>query len=186
MRVLAALAILLFPITVHAESLTGYYEITKPNGVVVPDGEGEICDTELSMAQTCVQSIETKDVLALQEKEHGDLVFATHISFFNGHSCSIRGLAKKDGDRWVFNAPLSVGDLSEYGVCELEIYLEDGSVVLNSQFEDEISQLCRSNYCGMRGHLNNIKFPKSSKVREAISDHELKCIGIYSDECENE
>ena len=180
MRVLATLAVLLFPIAVHAESLTGYYEITKPSGIVVPDGEGEICDTELSMERTCVQSIETKDVLGLKELEDGSLKFSSHLSFFNGHSCAISGIAKQDNSGWLFAENLPIGQNGEDIECMFNISVQDEMIVLNGGNE------CRTYYCGMRGHLNNIKFPKSSKVREAISDHELKCIGIYSDECENE
>lgn len=151
--------------------LNGYYEFTHPTGVIVPGGSGTNCSPYWKgMKGLCILDYNAVNQLGLKVLKNGDLKFATRLSFFNGHSCGLRGVAKQTEDGWLYQ--------EKTGECKLNIFLDEDLIVLNSD-EDATCQ----NYCGSNGSFSNSHFPTTLKVKDSISDEALDCISEASENC---
>ncbi|HEV2186980.1 MAG TPA: hypothetical protein VGR70_07215, partial [Stellaceae bacterium] len=73
-----------------------------------------------------------------------------HLEFFNGHQCSIWGIAEVVGQSLVYREPSSQ--------CELSVSLAGGRIT----FADQDGH-CREETCGMRGMYNGQSFRLSSR-----------------------
>jgi hypothetical protein len=76
------------------------------------------------------------------------------LQFYNGHSCSIAGVAKAQGDALVYRAPVPP-DPDDH--CVLSVRRKGASLLL-----DDGDNSCKS-YCGARGSLGDQTLPWKSK-----------------------
>ena len=86
---------------------------------------------------------------------HGDKAayFSVALEFYNGHECSLSGIAALQGDALVYRAP----DEPDYD-CRLEIRVEKSKFV----FSDEGNR-CRRLTCGARGGYGGKSFPLAAR-----------------------
>lgn len=76
------------------------------------------------------------------------------LQFYNGHSCSIAGVAKAQGDALVYRPPVTP-DPDDH--CVLSVRRKGASLLL-----DDGDNSCKS-YCGARGSLGDQTLPWKSR-----------------------
>lgn len=79
----------------------------------------------------------------------------TSLEFFNGHQCSVSGIAHVEGSDLVYREPETkkIGD----DACVLHVTRKGSKVVLSDE-----GGTCHA-YCGARGSLSDDSFPRSSR-----------------------
>jgi hypothetical protein len=92
------------------------------------------------------------DVLEIVKVSRSTAYFRTYLSFFNGHECSLSGVAQVAGQSLVYADPKIQ--------CELRLDVANGKIT----FADK-DGACRQWNCGMRGMFNGEKFKLSSRRR---------------------
>lgn len=177
---LSILVFMSFPFKALADvvELSGIYKVKFENGIIVPNTEDDLCEPPYVMMEgsdMCIEPFMATNTLGLILYNDSTLDFAFNLTFFNGHSCSMRGVGQKTDAGWQYRETLP----EDFGECVLDITIDDQDIVLNSPEEAD----CRRFYCGARGHLHDIRFPILSKTDQAVSQHTLDCMGIVSDEC---
>lgn len=127
------------------------YSVTLDSGIVMTPQEATDagCDTS---KEICATPIKVKNTLDLSTMPNGDLAFSVFTNAFNGHSCSLDGIARKaeSPNTWEFV------QYNDGAACKLNIRVENGAVTLQ---QDEGSN-CDA-YCGSRAYLGGT-FPFSS------------------------
>jgi len=88
-----------------------------------------------------------QDSVIIVPVDRGRAVFDVQLNFFNGHECSIGGLASLDGGRLIYRDPESRG--YDGTPCTLRIW-RDGARLR----WDDGEASCQG-YCGARGGLRN-------------------------------
>ncbi len=159
--------------------LSGIYTVQFDNGIIVPEAEADGCEaphTTMEGTDMCIDPYLATNELGLILYDDSSLDFSFFLSYFNGHSCSMRGRATKSEEGWQYHEVLP----ADMGECILDIRIEDEDIVLNSPEDTD----CRIYYCGMRGHLNYVRFPLVSRTQEAVSPERLDCIGDLEQGCE--
>lgn len=95
------------------------------------------------------------DVVEIVPVDATHAYFRAELSFYNGHECSLTGVAKSVGNKLVYKEKVS-----EYGdkPCNLTISASGKDLLL-----DDGEGTCKA-YCGARGTFSNFRFiPLASK-----------------------
>lgn len=79
------------------------------------------------------------------------------LNFYNGHSCSLAGIAEDKGDHLTFTDPNSDTN------CVLDIRIKGDALVSNDVSSPAESKFGCHYYCGARGGFNHVTFPLKSK-----------------------
>jgi hypothetical protein len=95
-----------------------------------------------------------EDVLEVVKLSADTAYIRLHLDFFNGHMCSLWGVADLEGDTLVYRSKTIPG-------CELTLSFGADAVT----FADR-DGVCRQQNCGMRGGFNGARF--ETKNRRAI------------------
>ena len=96
------------------------------------------------------------DVVEIVPVDAAHAYFRAELAFYNGHSCSIAGVAKAVGNKLVYREKQASYDGGP--TCRLAITTKGKSLLL-----DDGDGSCQS-YCGARGSLSGFDFiPLSSK-----------------------
>lgn len=175
--VLFAGALHLFTIAFIAQSQpdpTGMYSIAFESGIYAHDED--ICLPPYKVEKGsgfCYEPIDVENELGLLKRPDGDLDFATHLVFFNWHTCSLKGKAVWDDGEWVYT------EKDEALPCTLRIRVDGGNVYMAADADAR----CRA-HCGMRGSLDGIIFPISSRQDKQITKADINCIASDSSSCE--
>lgn len=119
-----------------ARMLAGRYDREFPNGLVT----GE--------------KYTGRHIVEIVPVESGAAYIRIHLDYFNGHSCSIAGVARAEGDALVYRDPEP-----QYGgtKCVLRVSRAGKSLLI-----DDGEATCSSS-CGARGTLSDVRLPWSSK-----------------------
>ena len=97
------------------------------------------------------------DVIEIVPVDATHAYFRAELDFYNGHQCSIRGIAKAVGNKLVYTET-EVTAYEGKTPCTLTISAKGKALVL-----DDGDGTCKAN-CGARGSLSNFDFvPLSSK-----------------------
>ena len=81
-----------------------------------------------------------------------------HTDWYNGHSCSLWGVAEAEGSALVYHEADTRGH-AVLGQCTLSIRRAGRSLRLN----DEDGEGCYRRHCGMRGSFRNVDLPLASR-----------------------
>jgi len=158
------------------DAISGIYQTTHESGIHIgkplPENAHEFPNIDLERCSDthCVETYEASNTLGVLPLNDRDLAFGASLSFFNGHSCSLQGVAVKDADGWVYD--------NQADDCVLDITLSTDGITLDA--DDTFD--CRRN-CGARGYFKEIYFPLSSKIVHDVKQQDIECIGVYSDAC---
>jgi hypothetical protein len=141
MKAIAPLALLLFAAPAAAQGLDpatveGAYRHRFQNGNI--DG----------------QRYQSENILEVVRVQPDAAYIRMRLEFFNGHSCTMWGVARAEGTELVYRRPAAPGREA----CVLRLRFADGRVAL----QDENAQ-CRSWDCGARGGYQGITFPTASR-----------------------
>jgi hypothetical protein len=77
------------------------------------------------------------------------------LDFFNGHHCSLAGVASATGSELIYREP---GYLKDRGDCTIHVRRLGKSLAI-----DDDSGACNVGHCGSRGGLANVRLPYASK-----------------------
>jgi hypothetical protein len=92
---------------------------------------------------------QAEDVIELVPYDDRHLYLRAELEFYNGHSCSIAGMAAYEDGRFVYHDPTPPVPASEPG-CALSVGVKDGKLVLSDRLAPDDAATCRA-YCGTRG-----------------------------------
>ena len=119
------------------DALAGVYKVRFENGLVT----GETYRSE--------------DILEIVPTGPAAAYVRTSLEFYNGHECSLSGIAHVEGADLVYREPVAkqIGDQR----CVLHVTRKGGKVLLTDQ-----DGSCKA-YCGARGSFSGDDFPASSR-----------------------
>jgi hypothetical protein len=119
------------------ETLAGVYKYSFQNGLV----SGERYRSE--------------DILEIVPTGPKSVYFRTELEFFNGHQCSLSGIAHLEGPELVYREPESRKILDR--ACALHLARKGPNVAISDE-----GGSCQA-YCGARGSLSDVTFKYSSR-----------------------
>jgi hypothetical protein len=148
--------------------IEGVYKHRFRNGIITPPGTPEA-------------SYDAEDVIEIVRYDDTHVYVRAELQFFNGHSCSISGIAGLEEGGFVFHDPEPPLDGDQQ--CKLRVAKVDGRLRLTDRATPESEASCRM-YCGARGSLSNYtiaaskrrpirymdRLKSSSRYRKAIQD----------------
>jgi hypothetical protein len=111
------------------------------------------------------------DVVEIVPVDAAHAFFRAELAFYNGHSCSIAGVAKASGGKLVYGEKQPSYDGGP--TCRLTITTKGKSLLL-----DDGDGSCHS-YCGARGSLSDFDFIPLSSKRPISYMARLKGSGEY-------
>ena len=102
---------------------------------------------------------QSDDVVEIVPVDAGHAYLRLSLQFYNGHSCSLAGIARAERDELVYREPVSkqIGDQQ----CTISVRRRG-----NQLFWTDGSGSCRA-YCGARGSLTDGDLPWASRRRIA-------------------
>ncbi len=107
--------------------------------------------------------------------------FRIHLEFYNGHACSLSGVAQASGSGLRYQTVIPVYDFSSRGMkngqCVLQISKQDNHLLLKELDPD---MGCKYNYCGTRGEFDGVTLPWKSH-RSISYMQKLKTSNEYRD-----
>jgi hypothetical protein len=117
----------------------GVYKERFPNGLVT----GE--------------TYESENVLEIVRLDAESAYVRATLQFYNGHSCSIYGVARVEGESLVYHVPATPGDRER---CMLTL-----TRVGDAMRFGDANGACQLRSCGARGSFEGIEMPVSSRRR---------------------
>lgn len=97
---------------------------------------------------------QSEDVIEIVPYDQTRIYFRARLQFYNGHACSIAGLAGYRNGAFVFHAP---DPASIPNGCTLTIKHSKEALTLTDRVLPDGPATCRT-YCGARGSLSNVSF----------------------------
>ena len=120
------------------------------NGVITPGKQPGEQDTYY----------QAEDILEIVRHDDEHVYFRVRLHYYNGHICSLYGMARHEGGSFVFRGPEEASDGGER--CTLTITPSSDAITLNDRVSPTGGATCRS-HCGIRGSLSNISMPRKSR-----------------------
>lgn len=96
----------------------------------------------------------SEDVLEIVKISPREAYIRTHLEFYNGHSCSIYGIAKLEGDVLAYRPH----DNAEGRTCVLTLKRKDDRIAFG-----DADGACKEYNCGARGSFDGVDFAMSHR-----------------------
>jgi hypothetical protein len=103
----------------------------------------------------------SEDVVEIVRYDDSRIYVRAELQFFNGHECSISGIARYDGGKFVYDAPAE----PDLPACHFQVGV-DGKAI---RFADP-EGACRPSRCGARGGLDGYTIARDSKRKIRYMD----------------
>lgn len=106
------------------------------------------------------ESYESEDIIELLAYDEANIYFRVGLQFYNGHVCSISGIAGYENGAFIYRdteVPLD-GNSS----CKLKISLTKTALQITDRETPDALSSCKM-HCGVRGSLSDYKIAKSAK-----------------------
>lgn len=132
------------------KDIEGVYKKRFMNGVITPGRQPGEEDT----------FYEAENVLEIVPHDDEHVYFRVRLHYYNGHMCSLYGMARHEGGGFVFRSNEEASDGGER--CTLTITPSSDAITLNDRISPTSGATCRS-HCGIRGSLSNVSMPKKSR-----------------------
>lgn len=100
------------------------------------------------------EKYQAEDVVEIVRYDDARIYVRAELQFFNGHQCSISGIARYDGGKFVYDAPVE----PDTPACHFQVGV-DGKAI---RFGDP-DGACRPSRCGARGALDGYTIARDSK-----------------------
>lgn len=105
------------------------------------------------------ESYRAENILEVVEVDSTHAYVRTELSFFNGHTCSFRRVAKLEGDRLVYRGPKD----DKQAPCVLTVsHKTDKKGRAVVELDDEAGR-CRDTGCGARGAFEGINWAVTAR-----------------------
>lgn len=132
------------------KDMEGVYKHRFKNGVIAP-GKAPMEDD---------QAYESENIVEIVRYDEEHVYVRAELQYYNGHSCSISGIAGYEKQGFVFHDPEPA--FAGAPSCKLKVSLNNDKLLLTDREPDNGESSCRA-YCGMRGTLSNISMDKSTR-----------------------
>ncbi|MFZ6647657.1 hypothetical protein ACO0LO_18180 [Undibacterium sp. TJN25] len=119
---------------------------------------------------------ETEDIVEIVPYDASHIYLRAELQFYNGHSCSISGMAGYDNGAFIYHDPEK--PLEGEPPCELKISQTGKNLVLTDRATPDAISSCRM-HCGARGSLSGYTIAMSSKRKIRYLDR-LKASNEYA------
>jgi hypothetical protein len=111
-------------------------------------------DASKGLMESCV----AEDILEIVKVTENIIYFKFHLEFFNGHICSMFGIAYYIGNNaFLFKDETFPFEDDEGRRCNLKIIVTAQNIELIDNYG------CRSSYCGTRGGINGQSFKRKTR-----------------------
>lgn len=109
------------------------------------------------------EKYQSEDIIEIVKYTDNSIYFRVSLQFYNGHVCGIYGIAKYEGNAFVY---ANNADKTEPQACTLKISADKDALHITDRIDANSSSTCRA-YCGMRGSLSDydISRDKKRKIR---------------------
>jgi hypothetical protein len=104
------------------------------------------------------ETFRSTDTLVVDPLDEATAVIAANLEFFNGHICSLAGVARLEGGELVYRSPGGPDSEAIYAGCVLRFSRVEGEL----RFADE-GGACRQTSCGARGGYTDYAMPLASR-----------------------
>lgn len=108
------------------------------------------------------EKYQSEDVVEIVRYDATRIYVRAELQFFNGHQCSISGIATYDGGKFVYDAPSPDPDTP---ACHFQVGADSKAIT----FRDP-DGACRFSRCGARGGLDGYTIARDSKRRIRYMD----------------
>lgn len=108
------------------------------------------------------EKYESEDVVEIVRYDDARIYVRAELQFFNGHECSISGIATYADGKFVYDEPPAEAGAQ---ACRFEVGA-DGKVI---RFGDG-DGVCRASHCGARGGLDGYTIARDSRRRIRYMD----------------
>lgn len=132
------------------KEIAGVYKERFMNGIIAPGKQAGEQDT----------FYQAKNILEIVRHDDAHIYFRIRLYYYNGHTCSLYGMARHEGDSFVFRSPEDALDGGER--CTLSITQSGDAITLNDRVSPTSGATCKSE-CGARGSLSNISMPMKAR-----------------------
>lgn len=132
------------------KEIAGVYKHRFKNGIITPGKAPMEADTPY----------ESEDVVEIVPHDDTHLYVRAELQFYNGHSCSIAGMAGYEQGRFVYHDPEQTGDGGPS--CTLAVIPTQEGVTLTDRLTPDGVSTCQA-YCGARGSLSNYAIARSKR-----------------------
>jgi hypothetical protein len=106
------------------------------------------------------EEYQSEDIVEIVPFEESNIYIRAHLEFFNGHECSIWGIAKYKDGMFVYHDPTP--SMDESPSCTLKVSVS-GKKLMLSDIDNATGRSTCSMYCGARGSFSNYAIARSSK-----------------------
>lgn len=131
-------------------AIAGVYKQRFTNGMVTP-GKAPI------KADVAYQS---EDIIEIVPVDDARIYFRAKLQFYNGHACSIFGLAAYQNGQFVFHDPEKNSD--GVAACTLTLTPSAEALTLTDRLSAQSGATCRAS-CGARGSLSAVSMPMKNR-----------------------
>lgn len=110
----------------------------------------------------------SEDIVEVMPYDTQHIYLRAKLHFYNGHICSLYGIAEYEDGRFVYRTPKSPAqsepksERSDDSVCTLTLSKTTQGLHLTDRITSEGGATCRR-YCGQRGSLSDLTLPMTSK-----------------------
>ena len=104
---------------------------------------------------------ESEDIVEIVRYDDEHIYVRAELQYYNGHSCSISGIARYEKQGFVFHdpEPAYTGAPS----CKLRVTVTRDKLLLTDRDSTDGESSCQVGYCGARGTLSNLSIDKSTR-----------------------
>ncbi|WP_353400713.1 hypothetical protein [Duganella hordei] len=128
------------------DQMQGVYKHRFANAVYVGEGKPD-------------EPYQSEDIVEIVRYDDERIYFRAELQFYNGHTCSISGIAKYDQGHFVYRDPQA--PLPGEAPCTMSISTNAGQLSLTDRINGSAS--CHPGHCGARGSLSDYTIPTSAK-----------------------
>lgn len=155
------------PSPLQIGDIEGVYKHRFMNGVITPGKAPGEAD----------QPYQSEDIIEIVQYDPSHVYFRAELQFYNGHSCSIYGIAGQEKDGFVYHDPAP--PLAGEPACTLKLSGTADQLHITDRITPTGVATCRM-YCGARGSLSDYLIARSAKRKIRYLDR-LKASREYLD-----
>jgi hypothetical protein len=148
------------------KQMEGVYKHRFKNGIITPGKAPMEAD----------EPYESEDIVEIVPHDATHVYVRAELQFYNGHSCSVAGMAGFENGKFVYHDPEP--PIASEPACVLTLVQNKDTVTLTDRLAPEGAATC-SMHCGARGSLSNYVMPKSTRrpiryLKRLVASREYK------------
>jgi hypothetical protein len=132
------------------KAIEGVYKHRFMNGIITPGKAPMEADTPY----------ESEDIVEIVPYDETHIYVRAELQFYNGHSCSIAGIAGHENGSFVFHDPEKAFDGGPS--CTLKLTPSSDAITITDRLSADGAATC-SYYCGARGSLSQVSLPMKTR-----------------------